>query len=263
VRNKEYDGGEYMVHENMYLLLDDRLAPITSSMGFIEGEYSIVAEKFIEWLEEIRKTDRYTKNIRARNVMGSLEQIIQSLLPLKMIQSNRYLFIPTIGGWTAFFDNGYRGTDPTAIGHLPELLHRRSVWVVAIPHTHQLTGMPWRGRPGALVMEVYGHEQMEWLNLIRKIRLVNNAGKWEFELGGKALPFEETGRYQANRVQDRFDFDMLKRYLKAFSLSPFDEDFYLPPYNRSAILVEISTRHPERNKDVTLEEARRLNGIEN
>jgi len=252
-----------MVQENMDLLLDDRLAPVTSSMGFIEGEFSKVAEKFIEWREEIRKIDRYTKNIRAHTVTGSLEQIIQSLLPLKMIQSNRYLFIPTLGGWTTFFDNGYRGTDPTAIGRLPELLCSRSVWIVAIPHTLQPTGTPWQGRPGALIMEVYGHEQMEWLNLIRKIRLVNNAGRWEFELAGETLPFEEIERYNAKREQDRFDFEMMKRYLRVFGLSPFDEDFYLPLHSRNAILVEISTVRPERNKDVTLEESRRLNGIEN
>ena len=251
-----------MVIERMDLLLNDSFAPITSSMGFIEGECSIVAKKFIEWQEEIKKSGSYIKEITAHTVTGRLEQTIQSLLPLKMVQSTRHLFIPTAGRWTALLDNGYRGTDPAAISYLPELLHSRSVWVVAIPHTLQPIGTPWRGRQGALIMEVYGHEEREWLNLIRQVRLENNAGKWEFHQSGEPFSFEETERYQYKRLQDRFDFDMLKRYLKVLGLSPFEEDFYLPSNDRDAVLVKINTKHPMRNKDVTLEEARRLNGIE-
>ncbi len=251
-----------MANEYLGLLLNDRLAPISSSMGFFEADCSNVAKKFIEWLEAIRKFDHYTRSIKSHTVTGSLEQTLQSLLPLKMVQSTRYLLIPTIGGWTAFFDNGYRGTDPTTISYLPKELHSRSVWVVAEPHTLRYTGMTWHGRQGALILEVYGHEEREWLNLIRKIRLENNAGKWQFEQSGEPFSFEETERYQAERLRDRFGFDMLKRYLKALGLTPFEEDFYLPSYDRSAVLVEISTKNPEKNKDVTLEEARRLNGIE-
>ncbi len=251
-----------MVKERMDLLLNDRFAPITSSMGFIEGECSIVATKFIEWQEEIRKSDNYIKKVTAYTITENLEQTIQSLLPLKMIQSTRHLFIPTAGKWTAILDNRYRGTDPTAISYLPRLLHSHSVWIVARPHTLQSTGTPRRGRQGALIMEVYGHEEREWLNLIRRVRLENNAGKWEFQQSGEPFSFEETERYQTKRLQDRFDFDILKRYLKALGLSPFEENFYLPSQNRDAVLVGTITRDPTRNKDVTLEEAQRLNGIE-
>lgn len=252
-----------MAFENMELLLNDRLAPITTSMGFIEGECSSVVKKFIEWHEEIKKSDHYTRSITSRTVIGNLEQTLRSLLPLKMVQPTRFILITTNGGWTALFDNGYRGTDPTAISHLPELLQSRSVWVVARPHTLQPTGTPRRGRQGALILKVYGHEKKEWLNLIRTVRLENNAGEWEFQQSGEPFTFEETDRYQAERLIDRFDFDMLKRYLKALGLSPFEEDFYLPSYDRKAVLVEIKTKHPERNKDVTFEEARRLNNIDN
>jgi hypothetical protein len=251
-----------MSNEQMDLLLEDRLAPITSSMGFIEGECSYVAKRFVKWRKKIGRFDFYTKHIKVKNVTGNLEEIFRALLPLKMVQSNRYLFIPTTGKWTAYFDNGYRGTDPTAISYLPELLQSRSVWVVTTLHTRQPSTSPRRSKQGALILQVYGHEEREWLNLIRKIRLEIDVGKWEFQQSGEPFEFEEIERYQAKRIRDRFDFDMLERYLKALELSPFEEDFYLPSYDRSAVFVEISTKHPERNKDVTLEEARRLNGYD-
>jgi hypothetical protein len=260
--NEETKEETQMAKGHMELLFNDRLAPITTSMGFIEEECSRVANKFMEWCKEIKKFDHFTRRITSRAASGDLDQMLQSLLPLKMVQATRFIFMPTTGGWTAFFDNGYRGTDPTAISHLPELLHSRSVWVVAEPHTLRREGTTLHGRQGALLMEVYGHEKMEWLNLIRKIRLENNMGKWQFDTSGEPFPFEETERYQATRRIDRFDFDMLKRYLKALGLSPFEEDFYLPSYDRRGVLVEISTKNPDRNKDILLEEARRLNRID-
>lgn len=262
VRNEETGEVINMANEFTGFLYNDRLAPITTSMGLIEEECSSVVKKFVEWREESKKFDHYTKRIRSHTVIGNLEETLLHLLPLKLVQSNRYLLIPTIAGWTAYLDNNYRGTDPAAISYLPELLNSRSVWVVARPHSLRYTGSTWRGREGALVMEVYGHEEREWLNLIRKIRLENDAGKWQFEQSGEPFSFEEKERYQAEQVRDRFDFDLLKRYLKALGLSPFEEEFYLPSFDRSAVLVEITTKYSKQNKDITLEEARRMNGIE-
>ena len=250
-----------MTISHMELLFNDRLAPITTSIGFIEGECSHVVNKFIEWREENKKFDPSIRKIKSHAVVSNLEQTLRNLLPLRMIQSTRYLFIPTTGEWTAYFDNNYRGTDSSVISYLPKLLQSRSIWIVAEPHTLRREGNTIRGRQGALLIEVYGHEQREWLNLIRKIRLENNKGKWEFEVDGEPFPFEETERYEAKRKTDRFDFDMLKRYLIALGLSPFEEDYYLPPYNKNAVLVEISKKNPMRNKDIGLEEARLLNHI--
>jgi hypothetical protein len=112
-------------------------------------------------------------------------------------------------------------------------------------------------------MEVYGHEKTEWLNLIRKIRLEYDMGKWHFEQFGTPFPFEETERYQAKRKTERFDFQLLKKYLiELGGLLPFEEDFYLPAYDRSAILVQVDVKKLPQIRDVSLMEARRLNNIE-
>jgi hypothetical protein len=248
-----------MLIEPKDLLLEDRLAPITTSMGFFETECADVVQHFLGWQEEIKKTGRFIKRITSRPVTGTLEQVLQALLPLKTNTATRYLFIPARNGWTAYFDNGFRGTDPTVIVHLPELMHSRSVWVVANPHQPGTSV----NRSGWLIMEVYGHEKTEWLNLIRRIRLENDLGKWHFEQFGSPFPFEQTERYLAKKKTDRFDLPLLKQYLHALGgLSPFDENFFLPPDHRKAVLVKISTSQIVENKDIPFEEAKRLNGID-
>jgi len=248
-----------MLIEPKDLLLEGRLTPITTSMGFFEGECTDVVRHFIDWQEEIKKSGSIIKRIATRCVTGNLENILRSLLPLQKVGATKYLFIPAKHGWTAYFDNGYRGTDPTVIGHMPELMPNRSVWVVARRHKEGLPSLS----PGALVMEVFGNEERESHNLIRSIRLTNNFGKWEFQQSGEPFPFEQTERYQAKRVTNRFDFSMLKDYLKEFRLSPFHMDFYLPVSSNKAVLVDIKEKGLSRGKlDVSLETARQLNGID-
>lgn len=112
-------------------------------------------------------------------------------------------------------------------------------------------------------MAVYGPKQTDWLNRIRDIRLYHDIGGWHFEQAGEPLPFEQTERYLLKKKTDRFDFSLLKQYLNQLGgLSPFDADFYLPPENPSAVLVDIHTIDMQQHQPISLEEARRLNGIE-
>lgn len=244
------------------LLLDDRLAPITDSIGFIQGECAFVSGKFIEWQEELRHRFSFIKMNDVRTIPGDLEQVLRSLLPLRQGQSNRFVFIPTTGGWTAYFGNNYRGTDPSAIAYLADLSGGLTVWVVAKPYVpRRRPGGPRQGRNGALIMDVTGPEETDWLNRIRTIRLENHIGRWEFSQSGQPFAFEDTERYRSRSVRKRFDFGMLKRYLEGMGLSAFDENFYLPSNSHGAILVEQET-HDSNSRDVSLAEARRLNGIE-
>ncbi len=237
------------------MLLEDRLAPITSSMGFIEGETSRVAETFIAWQKEVQRKGSLAQYLlsdaRSHEVSGNLDEVFRNLPPLQKVGASRFLFIPTRSGWTAFVDNGYRGTDPTAIAHLADLLKSRSVWIVSIPHTLPKTSASGKGWSGALIFEVYGHTRTHWLNLMRSIRLENDAGEWQYEQSGEPFSFEQTKRY--------FDLDLMKRYLLELGLAPFENNFYLPD-STHAIQVEIN--RPWKVEGVSLAEARRLIGIE-
>jgi len=246
--------------ESSSLLLSERLAPITTSMGFLGTDLAFAAQEFETWHNEIGAQ----RNVCAsgRQVSGSLGEVLRALLPLRISDSNRYLFIPTASKWTAYFDNGSRGTDPSAIGYLARRLKCRTIWIVANPHTLQKTGVPRRGRQGALLLELHGPEDTDWLNLVREIRLHNDAGRWEFTQHGTPLPFEDIAQYSAMRIRDRFPFDLFKHYLGEFGITPFDEGFYLPPGREHAILVELTGSLPKAAKNVSLKRARRLNGIE-
>ncbi len=246
--------------ETESLLLSDQLAPITTSMGFLETDLHHAAEEFEAWQNEIGSKHRIS--ISSRRISGGLESVLRSLLPLRMVDSNRYLFIQTETCWTAYFDNGYRGTDPSAIGYLAERLKCRSIWIVANPHTLQRTGVPRRGRQGALVLELYGPEAIDYTNIIREIRLQNNEGRWKFSLHGAPLPFEDTNQYRVQPVKERFPFDLFNQYLAELGITPFDEDFYLTNDGEAAILVEKSGSLPKNAKNISLKRARRLNGIE-
>jgi hypothetical protein len=163
---------------------------------------------------------------------------------------------------TCFLDNGYRGTDSAAIAYLATAIGCRSAWIVSVPNTLRRVGKKWKGRQGYLVLEVYGPHQTEWVNTVRAIRLVNDAGSWEFDAVGDPYPFEERNKYLDRRVSDRFTLDMLKRYSAELGLHPFDADFYLPPTDPAAVLVQLRGNVPKTSKDVSFEDARKLNGID-
>src|SRR5688572_16192548 len=92
----------------MKLLLDDKFAPITSEIGFVEADCAAVAREFANWQRNIHEPRGLS--IVERSVSGTLEKVLEQLLPLTSVECRRFLFVPTDSRWTAFFDNGYRGT---------------------------------------------------------------------------------------------------------------------------------------------------------
>ena len=244
------------------LLLADRLAPITTSIGFIEFELADIVDQFIAWHTQLLQLMSIDGSVSSTEAVGVLPYVLRKLLPLRMADITRYLFIPTNSAWTAYIDNSYRGTDPAAIGYLAERLKCRTLWIYAAPHTLRKSGVPRRGRQGALIFELYGAEPTHLQNVIRLIRLENDAGKWSFAQHGQPLPFEDLEQYRAKQVRDRFPFETFCAYLENLGITPFSENFYLSNKSRPAILVEKSGDPPKSAKDISLGRARRLNGIE-
>ncbi|HEX8701542.1 MAG TPA: hypothetical protein VF815_22130 [Myxococcaceae bacterium] len=221
-----------MAEDMKGLLLDDRWAPVTSELGFLEARAEYAARSFAAWQAGLLASDGVT--VKVHPVTGSLEQVLSCLLPLTDSERQRHLFIPTRSSWTGYVDNSYRGTDASsAMGYMAETLGCRGMRVVAVPHTYRKG----EGRYGAVMLSVYGPHQTHWLNYLRVVSASNDGGPWVFHQSGEPFPFEKLERYQARRVRDRFTFDMLKEYLQHLGLSPFDEHFYLPE-GAAAWLVE-------------------------
>ncbi|HLM44595.1 MAG TPA: hypothetical protein VK458_12045, partial [Myxococcaceae bacterium] len=185
-------------------------------------------------------------------VSGPLEQALSALLPLTSPEALRQLFIPTRSPWTGYVENARGGTDAaSAMSYMARTLGCRGMRVVAVPHTLRKD----RGRYGAVMWEVYGPRETDWLNYLRTLYAANDGGRWVFGQSGEPFPFEKLERYQARKVRDRFTFDMLKEYLHHLGLSPFQEDFYLPR-GAPAWLVEKTGSFVPAQQEYTLAQAR-------
>ncbi|WP_224368738.1 hypothetical protein [Hyalangium versicolor] len=239
-----------MRQEMKGLLLEDRWAPVTSTMGFLELGAEQAAQAFATWQRGLATSRGFT--IEVLPVTGTLEQVLSRLLPLS--GGERCLFIPTRSAWTAYVDNQWTGTDAASpMRYMARRLSIRCLRVVAVPHAQRKNqGV----RYGAVMLDVFGPEQPGKLhNYVRALEVANDGGRWVFEQEGEPFPFEQVEQYQARRVRDRFTFEMLKDYLRHLGLSPFEEDFYMPPGAR-AWLLQKTGPFTTVGQEYTLEEAR-------
>ena len=241
-----------MTQEMKGLLLEDRWAPVTSTMGFLELGAEQAAQAFATWEREVMTPRGIT--VEVLPVSGTLEQVLSSLLPLTSGETQRELFIPTRSAWTAYVENGWTGTDAASpMSYMARRLSIRCLRVVAVPHT---LGKHQGGRYGGVMLDVFGPEQPGKLtNYVRAVEVANDGGRWVFEQEGEPFPFEQVEKYQARRVRDRFTFEMLKDYLRHLGLAPFEEDFYMPP-GSCAWLIQKTGPFGTIMQEYTLEEAR-------
>jgi hypothetical protein len=235
------------------LLFDDRWAPITSQIGFLETDCTRTVQTFYEWQTELQKERGVT--LVMQPVSGPLENALKALLPLTSVERRRALFVPTASSWTAYFDNGHQGTDAfPPMSYLAQRLGCRGLKVMAVPDSKEGTTKPGRGRYGAITMELYGPQKTDWLNFIRAISLTNQGSKWEFVSTGTPFPFEDTARYQTRNVKQRFSFELLAEYLRALGVMAFEENFYMPTERPTALLVERIGPANKNLKEFTLAE---------
>jgi hypothetical protein len=155
---------------------------------------------------------------------------------------SKYLFVPTRSHWTAFFDNGWRGTDAFApISYMAQELGCRGLRATATSD--------------AIILEIYGPQKTHFLNYVLSVAVAKEDGRWNFSRNGESQTFEQTERYKARNIQDRFTLDMLRDYLADFGIAAFDETYYLPP-DREAILIEALGPLPKGARTYSLEEVR-------
>jgi hypothetical protein len=235
----------------MRLLYDDKLAPMTSELGFLECDLDTVVTHYSEWTKELGKKRERTE------VVGSLAELLGLLPPLGKSDEWRVLFTPTRGDWVAYFDNGWQGSQASArIGYLHSRLQCRGIRAVCVPHTLRGRGRDARGRYGATMFEVFSPSADNILGYERVICAMNDGGPWVFETHGNPYEFEDVEQYKARRVRDRFTPEMLREYLLQFGVDAFNEDFYVATPEKPAVLFERTyPRYPD-VEECTLEEAR-------
>jgi hypothetical protein len=100
--------------------------------------------------------------------------------------------------------------------------------VVCSPNTKTKHTERCHGNYGALSFELIAAEPQGFLNYERTVYLMNDGGRWEFRAYGKVQPFEQTAQYDAKRLVDRFNSEMLEEYCRALGIDLFSESFYGP-----------------------------------
>jgi len=235
------------------LLFEDKFAPITSEIGFLESNPFSCAEAFVSWQTPIHS--RRGVSLITSCVGNQIPSLFTSLLPLTSIERRRYLFAPTRSKWTAYFDNGWAGGDPAStISYLAGQMKCRGVRAVCIPHTIKSDANSNRGRYGAVILEVYNGTDSKEHGADRSIYVSNDGGRWVFGANGKQLEFENVETYKARAVRDRFTPDLFSQYLKALGIDVFSDSFYLAP--EKAFIVSKVGPAVEGSKEYSLEQAR-------
>lgn len=196
-------------------LYDDRYAPITTGIGFLECDAKMAADAFEEWQRPIQATRGV--RLQRRELTGDLPARLESLLPLTSHEARRFLFSPTSGKWTAYLDSGWRGTDAfSVVSYLAATIGCSGIRAVSVPHTIRKTPAGERGRYGATILEVYAADSSgcSFLNTQRSIFAANDGGRWKFGEQGQPFDFEQLDRYKARRIRDRFTPELLDEYLQ-------------------------------------------------
>src|SRR5215510_2421334 len=113
----------------MKTLLDNKLAPLTFSFGFLEMPFQTVVDAYVEWHKELNLS------VVISPIELPLEQALLELEPLITPHTKR-LLMATQSVWTAYFDNGINGGDPfPPISYLSQRLRCKGLAVTCQPHT--------------------------------------------------------------------------------------------------------------------------------
>lgn len=210
-------------------LFDDRYAPITNEIGFLACDAKVAHDSFLDWERRVQ-LDRGV-SVASRAVCGSFGEKVKSLLPLTSVEHRRFLFQPTRGRWTAYFDNGWRGTDSyPVISYLCEQIGCDGIRAVSVANERvKKVAAGWTGNYGATIFELYAptREHCSFLNTRRSVYAANDGGRWSFDASGEPpLDFEDVRQYEARRIRDRFTPDMLADYLAHLGIQFFEAEFY-------------------------------------
>jgi hypothetical protein len=238
----------------MKLLLNDEFAPITRKIGFVQANCANVAKAYLDWVSNAI-TQKYTVYSQ-QQVTGNIQDVLLSLLPLQQYPQ-RILFVPTVGHWTACFENGWKGTDvPSIVSPLAasKRMNCPTVSVMAVPRTIRGEKKEF-GAWGSMSLTLFTPDATELRRVKRSVGLVNDYNGWKFHTVGEPLPFERVDMYTVKGVKARFPEALFHEYLAALNLFPFDAEFYMPADKGPAILID-STHPNGKVKTYSLEDVK-------
>lgn len=190
----------------------DKWWPVTYDFGLIKAPVETLLEKRLKAYREHGFVDCNLENLNQ-----PLEHCFQALEPLSF-QHTKEMYLETGFGWTAFFQNGTRGSDPA----LPMLQSSKALGVCAM----RICISPPRSNYPAVIWEVYDTvaNGASAYGYRRSIAAANDGGSWVFETSGDPFSFEDLKRYSLRRKRDRFPPDLLWEYLREMGIPRISDD---------------------------------------
>lgn len=188
----------------------DHWWPVTQDFGLIRSNLDRVASARKEMYADAGLS------IYSEPVKAPLQDCLSRLEPLSPAP-HMELYLATTFGWTAYFANGCRGSDP----FLPMKQLSDAVGTMAL----RACTSPETALYRAVILEVYDTHKAgadEW-GYRRSIAAANDGGKWVFEQSGEPFSFEETQKYTKKRKRDRFTKRMLDAYLTGLGAQPLSD----------------------------------------
>ncbi|MGC2695511.1 MAG: hypothetical protein WA738_06940 [Candidatus Angelobacter sp.] len=235
----------------MKTLLNGRFAPLSHQVGFLSATLDQILEVFLGWQSklgaEIGEQPTHTR------LSCSLAQALMCLDPLTT-PPTKVVLIETRSRWTAFFNNGLKMSDPESpVGYLCSIIPCEGVVAHCSPDRSKMKDPSALRIYGIVSFRLFTTHPTDWLNQERAVVAMNDGGTWLFSATGKEQPFEESRKYAARRIVERFTDDMLERYCEALDIKLFDEAFY----GRNAVVVKTIQKLKPGSPIMSLEEAQR------
>jgi hypothetical protein len=235
------------------LLLGERYAPLTFTIGFLRAPLSDVRCEFKKWSDELGK------EVAESKVSCSLSDSLHLLEPLTTIRT-RQLLLSTKSEWTAYFENRIVGGDAVSVvAHLSQQLGCKGLAISCIPNTLSESEGRGRGTYGAVSFELFSETATDFLNYERSIAEINDAVKWRFVATGKVQPYERTDMYKKRSIRERFTCNLLEEYCLAIGVDVFSENYYGP----EGILLMSNPAAIPSAEQISLTEARERLGLPN
>ncbi|WP_139244531.1 hypothetical protein [Arthrobacter alpinus] len=192
--------------------------PFTEPIWFINASFDRVATATREWLDVLGNRTYTHLDEPLPTMFGRFETGASGWL--------RHLLVATAADqWTAVFSqDGDVGT-ATVVGHRLNCLHFRS------SHDRHITSNK--------EIVSYGDTSL-WIksgkDALRSIQ-ASYQSRWQWDVGGDPLPFENLESYTAKKIRERFPLSRLNDYCRALGVDRNNADFY----TSEGLLIEEDT----------------------
>jgi hypothetical protein len=193
--------------------------PVTRCGHIVRGDPERIAVSLAGNLVEHGNKGRVEKISKTR-----LEEAFKTFLTIATDTIvGGYLVLSTAkSGWTAVLvDTEEPWMRWSMCIRLSNAMKTSAIYYLFQPHTNRKEKGKEKGEFGAYQLVI-----AERGKLVRSVGVRYEAG-WHFESEGKIQTFERRSAYRAPRARDRFGPSLLREYLAAMGLFPFEDEFFL------------------------------------